>query len=50
MEKTSKGVVFPLKVGWRILVVGNLWENSAKDENGNVLIGDAIQMSSKDCN
>ena len=50
MEKTSIGVVFPLKVDWSD--IGNwksFWENSVKDDNGNVLIGDAIGLSSKDC-
>ena len=50
MEKTSRGVVFPLKVDWSdIGSWKSFWENSAKDENGNVLIGDAIGLSSKDC-
>ncbi len=50
MEKTSRGVVFPLKVDWSD--IGNwksFWENSVKDDNGNVLIGDAIGLFSKDC-
>ena len=50
MEKTSLGVVFPLDVEWSdIGGWQSFWENSSKDINGNVLIGDAIEMSSKNC-
>ncbi|WP_288261927.1 mannose-1-phosphate guanylyltransferase/mannose-6-phosphate isomerase [uncultured Prochlorococcus sp.] len=50
MEKTSSGVVFPLNVEWSdIGGWQSFWENSSKDINGNVLIGDAIEMSSKNC-
>jgi len=50
MEKTSSGVVFPLHVEWSdIGGWQSFWENSLKDINGNVLIGDAIEMSSKNC-
>ena len=50
MEKTSYGVVFPLHVEWSdIGGWESFWENSSKDKNGNVLIGDALEMSSKNC-
>ena len=50
MEKTSAGVVFPLDVEWSdIGGWQSFWENSSKDRNGNVLIGDAIEMSSNNC-
>ena len=50
MEKTSSGVVFPLNVEWSdIGGWQSFWENSSKDKNGNVLIGDAMEMSSKNC-
>ncbi len=50
MEKTSLGVVFPLEVDWSDIGSWNsFWENSSKDENGNVLLGDAIEVSSNNC-
>ena len=50
MEKTSLGVVFPLDVNWSdIGSWKSFWENSSKDNNGNVLIGDSIEISSKNC-
>ena len=50
MEKTSRGVIFPLKVNWSdIGSWKSLWENSSKDINGNVLIGDSIGVSSENC-
>ncbi len=50
MEKTSLGVVFPLDVAWSdIGSWKSFWENSSKDQNGNVLIGDSIGISSKNC-
>ena len=50
MEKTSRGVVFPLEVEWSdIGSWQSLWENSSKDRNGNVLIGDAKEISSHNC-
>ncbi len=50
MEKTSLGVVFPLEVDWSDVGSWNsFWENSIKDKNGNVLIGDAISVASKNC-
>ena len=50
MEKTSRGVIFPLNVGWSdIGSWKSLWENSSKDTTGNVLIGDSIGLSSENC-
>ena len=50
MEKTSLGVVFPLDVEWSdIGGWKSLWETSKKDKNGNVLIGDAFEIKSKNC-
>ena len=50
MEKTSLGVVFPLEVDWSDIGNWNsFWEKSSKDKNGNVLIGDAMGLSSKNC-
>ena len=50
MEKTSLGVVFPLEVGWSdIGSWKSFWENSHKDQNGNVLKGDSIALSSNNC-
>ncbi len=50
MEKTSRGVVFPLKVEWSdIGSWKSFWENSSKNEAGNVLIGDSLEISSKNC-
>ena len=48
MEKTALGMVLPLNADWSD--IGNwksYWENTDKDENGNILIGDASQISSK---
>ena len=48
MEKTNLALVMPIDIGWSD--VGgwkSFWENSAKDKNGNVLLGDAIAKSSK---
>ena len=50
MEKTSLGVVCPLDVDWcDIGSWKSFWEKSPKDKNGNVLIGDSIEISSKNC-
>ncbi len=48
MEKTDLGFVFPLNAKW--CDIGgwkSFWENSEKDINGNVVIGDTFQKSSK---
>ena len=50
MEKTSLGVVFPLEADWSdIGSWKSFWEKSPKDKNGNVLIGDSIEISSRNC-
>ena len=50
MEKTSRGVVFPLQIKWSdIGSWKSFWENSSKDIMGNVLIGDSIEINSKNC-
>ena len=50
MEKTSLGVVFPLDIGWSDIGSWDTFcESSSKDENGNVLLGDAIEISSNNC-
>ena len=49
MEKTDLGVVIPLRAGWSD--VGGwkaFWENYPKDTNGNFLLGDALEIDSKD--
>ena len=49
MEKTYLGLVQPLNAEWSdIGSWKSLWENSSKDNDKNVLIGDALQISSKD--
>ena len=43
MEKTNKGIVLPMDVGWSD--IGNwqsVWENSQKDKNGNSVNGKVI--------
>ena len=50
MEKTKKGIVIPLDVGWSD--IGNwksIWEIEKKDENGNVMQGKVINKGSKNC-
>ncbi len=43
MEKTDKAVVVPMDAGWSdVGSWSSLWQNRAKDENGNVQIGDVI--------
>ncbi len=50
MEKTSRGVVFPLQIKWSdIGSWKSFWENSSKDVMGNVLIGDSLEINSKNC-
>ena len=48
LEKTNKGLVIPLNTNWSD--IGNwksYWENTDKDENGNILIGDSFQILCK---
>ena len=50
MEKTNKGVVLPMDVGWSD--IGNwqsMWENSQKDTNGNSVNGKVILEQTKNC-
>lgn len=47
MEKTNIGTVVPLDIGWSdIGSWESLWENSKKDENGNVIKGKVILKGS----
>ena len=47
MEKTNLGYVFPLEAKWSdIGCWESYWENSLKDTNGNVVLGDSIQIES----
>ena len=50
MEKTNKGIVLPLDAQWSD--VGNwksVWENSEKDNNGNVKKGKVFSKESDNC-
>ena len=50
MEKTRKGIVLPMDVGWSD--IGNwqaVWENSQKDNMGNAIEGKVIVEDSKNC-
>ncbi|MBT5572391.1 MAG: cupin domain-containing protein, partial [Alphaproteobacteria bacterium] len=50
MEKTDKATVVPVSMGWSD--VGSwqaLWEIGDKDNAGNVINGDVMQVGSKDC-
>lgn len=50
MEHTSQAVVIPIDVGWNdIGSWGALWENQPKDENGNVVRGEAFLHDSRNC-
>ncbi len=50
MEKTNSSIIIPLDIGWSdIGGWKSFWENSKKDINGNVLIGNAYVHESKDC-
>ncbi len=50
MEKTKIGMVIPLVAGWSdIGSWKTLWEVSKKDSNGNVLSGNVIDQSIKNC-
>ena len=43
MEKTAQAAMVPLDAGWSdVGSWSSLWETSDKDENGNVVVGDAI--------
>lgn len=48
MENTDLGMVIPLNAGWSdIGGWKSIWENFDKDSNGNLLIGDVLEFSSK---
>lgn len=50
MEKTDRAAIVPCAIGWSD--VGSwsaLWDVSAQDANGNVLIGDVIAENARDC-
>jgi len=49
MEKTSKGIVVPFKAGWNDLgSFDALWQAGKKDENLNVIKGDALTHDVKE--
>ena len=50
MEKTENAAVVPVDMGWSD--VGSwraLWEIGSKDNAGNVVVGDVMQVGSRDC-
>lgn len=50
MEKTDHAAVVPVDIGWSD--VGSwrtLWEIGAKDNTGNVVLGDVVQVDTRDC-
>ncbi|MDC0214102.1 mannose-1-phosphate guanylyltransferase/mannose-6-phosphate isomerase, partial [Gammaproteobacteria bacterium] len=50
MERTQESLVFPLDAGWSDLGTWfTIWENFDKDQNGNVILGDAILEKTNDC-
>ena len=50
MEKTQKGYVLPLDVGWSDIGSWQaVWENSIKDKNGNFCVGKTLLEDSQDC-
>jgi mannose-1-phosphate guanylyltransferase / mannose-6-phosphate isomerase len=50
MEKTSDAVVIPLDAGWSDVGAWSaLWEIGTKDEQGNVVRGDAVLHATRDC-
>ncbi|MGE0716054.1 MAG: mannose-1-phosphate guanylyltransferase/mannose-6-phosphate isomerase [Alphaproteobacteria bacterium] len=50
LEHTSDAAVVPVDMGWSDLGSwSSLWELSAKDAAGNVLVGDAMQVDSRNC-
>ena len=50
MENTDSAVVVPLDAGWSdVGSYSALWDITEKDENNNVIKGDAITVNSKDC-
>jgi mannose-1-phosphate guanylyltransferase/mannose-1-phosphate guanylyltransferase/mannose-6-phosphate isomerase len=50
MEHTDRAAVIPVSMGWSDVGAWNaLWDISAKDANGNVLIGDVMSEASRNC-
>ena len=50
MERTSEAVVVPAEFGWTDIGTWSaLWEVSAKDADGSVLVGDVISQDSRNC-
>lgn len=50
MEKTQSAWVVPIAVGWSdVGAWSEVWELSPKDENSNVLLGDALAVDSSKC-
>ena len=50
MEKTEIGMIIPLKAGWSdIGSWKTVWEVSKKDKKGNVLLGNVLNNSTKNC-
>ncbi len=50
MEKTKKGILFPLDIGWTDLGSWQtVWESSKKDENGNSIHGQIISKNTENC-
>ena len=50
MEKTNKGTVLPLDVGWSdIGSWESVWESSLKNEEGNFIKGEIISQENKNC-
>lgn len=50
MEKTESAAVVPVDMGWSD--VGSwraLWEIGSKDNAGNVVVGDVVQVGARDC-
>lgn len=48
MEKTDRAAVVPLDAGWNDIGSWSaIWEAQDKDANGNALIGDVLQVASK---
>ncbi|AIY64599.1 mannose-1-phosphate guanylyltransferase/mannose-6-phosphate isomerase [Pseudoalteromonas piratica] len=50
MEKTQKGMVLPISVGWNdVGSFSALWEVLNKDNNGNANLGDVKNIDSENC-
>lgn len=50
MEKTDKGAVIPVEMGWSDIGSWTaLWDIEAKDEAGNVRVGDVLSRDSRNC-